>query len=334
MKESFALSLLFICAICRAQLSQDTIDAMTWGAEAKVTFQVVDYDGKPVTNAQFGVAWSYDYTNRHKERVIKTDKNGHVVLEEKSRGTFTYSIEKEGYYKSSGKYSLDVSGENHVKDGRWEPWNPTVEILLKEKRNPIPLARPSAWQRVIPFEISAGFDFEAGDWVAPFGKGSIADATFHIVSKLQSDENINRADQLRVVINSEDGGFIMLRQDLDSQMKSRYTAPTDGFERSSAYPRNQDQRGSGSMYDMALNADSYIVFRIRVEKDSEGRITKSRYGKIYTLKFGDVRMDGKNGYVTVDYFLNPTDNDTNLEWDGTNLTTGQRHDIEKFIGPL
>lgn len=81
MKSMLALFLGIFCMVCQAQLNQDTIDAMTWRAKTKVTFQVVDSRDSPVTNAQFSVGWSDDYTNRHKEKVAKTDKNGLFVLE-------------------------------------------------------------------------------------------------------------------------------------------------------------------------------------------------------------------------------------------------------------
>jgi len=327
-----------VFAADREQLSKDALNTFIHGAKFKETIQVVDSVGIPISNATVKVGLEQGASGKVKVYSGITDTNGCWTVEGYCSRYANYRIKKNGHYETYRErklFSADYASVNdRIKSGRWQPWNPTVQIVLKEKHNPIPLARPQAWQRVFPFDTSVGFDFEEGDLVTPFGKGKTTDVIFKIVSKIQADENIRRADHLELSFNSDDDGVVKLIQDTDSQMKSVYTAPSNGFDRVSTYQRNRELRGSGNMYDMALNSDEYLVFRIRVEKNSEGVIVKSHYGKIYTLKFGDVRMDEINGYVTVNYFLNTVNNDNNLEWNGFDLTTKKSRNIIKYIGPF
>jgi hypothetical protein len=48
---------------------------------------------------------------------------------------------KPGFYKSNVTYWFFKNYFDCVKDGRWIPWNPTVEVVLKEIRNPIKMRR-------------------------------------------------------------------------------------------------------------------------------------------------------------------------------------------------
>ena len=212
MKNLLFLCLVVVGTVCHAQLSQETVDAMTWGAKTKVTFRVVDSQDAPVSNALFCVGWSYDYTNRSKERTAKTDENGLFVLEVKSRGTFTYFVEKDGYYRSQGEHSFDVRGETRVKDGRWEPWNPTVKIVLKEKREPVPLEYISG-DFVFPCDTIVGFDFVKGDLVKPHGTGVHPDITvFYTVTNPANRFSIAMTNQIRVAASANEG-FLLRAKD-------------------------------------------------------------------------------------------------------------------------
>jgi len=54
-------------------------------------------------------------------------------------GDLNYWITKDGYYKTEGGYWFYPGPERSVKDGRWQPWNPTNTVVLKEIRNPVPM---------------------------------------------------------------------------------------------------------------------------------------------------------------------------------------------------
>ena len=69
------------------------------------------------------------------------------------------------------------------------------------------------------------------------------------------------------------------------------------------------------------------VPRIRTELDDEGNIKNAHYGKIY----GDFRLcESREKVVDIDflYYLNPTPNDRNLEWDRKHNLCPAARDID------
>lgn len=313
MKKTIFLLFAITCATCHAQLSQNTTDTMTWGAKTKITFHVVDYEGKSVSNATMRVVWSYDYTNKRKVLRTQTDEKGFVVIEEKSRGTFTYFVEKGGYYQSEGKHSFDVRGEIRVKGGRWEPWNPIVKVVLKEKRNPAPLVEKGG-KHIIPVsEEPLGFDFLSGEMLAPVGSGRIADLLFQY--EFQVTNNTGHCSLTLSTVNSDDG-MIVLQNDGWSTLKTLYEAPLDGYVPSISFER--DWKGRIFSKRKELGADAYVVFRCRTKRDAENNLISANYGILYgPLDFGRHGKNDKEGMMIFRSLFNPTPNERNLEWDGS-----------------
>ena len=46
-----------------------------------------------------------------------------------------YSVEKTGYYPVR-QHSYSAEAPVH---GKWQPWNPTIEVVLKRIKNPVPM---------------------------------------------------------------------------------------------------------------------------------------------------------------------------------------------------
>ena len=71
-------------------------------------------------------------------------------------------------------------------------------------------------------------------------------------------------------------------------------------------------------YKNGNDKDKCLCFRIRTLKDERGQIKSSYYGKIYgdiNIQLGYAYSIGGFGFL---YYLNPTPNDRNLEWDMKN----------------
>ena len=67
--------------------------------------------------------------------------------------------------------------------------------------------------------------------------------------------------------------------------------------------------------DQRLGDSEYLVFRVRTVLDDKGNIISARYGKIYgPIEYGDSDSN-QGGRVSFTYYLNPMDNDRNLEFD-------------------
>lgn len=57
------------------------------------------------------------------------------------------------------------------------------------------------------------------------------------------------------------------------------------------------------------------MFRVRTVLDDEGNIVSARYGKIYgPIEYGE-SDSGSGGKIRFTYYLNPTPNDRNVEFD-------------------
>ena len=91
-------------------------------------------------------------------------------------------------------------------------------------------------------------------------------------------------------------------------------APDAGY--SARLSRWYERRGENNS-----DKNRHYCFRIRTRRDAEGRIVSALYGKVY----GDFRINDLAG-IAFTYYLNPTPNDRNLEFDrktNFNLTDGR-----------
>ena len=104
------------------------------------------------------------------------DTNGLVTLEVPCiSGKVSYGPrDANGYYPT---YSEKFTFTGTEKD-RWQPWNPTVKLVLKRVVNPVPLYAKHFFllhSETIPKGKPISFDLMKADWVTPFGKGATAD---------------------------------------------------------------------------------------------------------------------------------------------------------------
>ena len=113
------------------------------------------------------------------------------------------------------------------------------------------------------------------------------------------------------------------------------TADVDGYARAfskSAWRRKKMVGPNVRHEDYSdVNADACHVFRIRSKFDEHGNLKEAYYGKVY----GDFQLRGtwKDGYdgVSFLYYLNPTPNDRNLEWDTKNNLCPKPGDVRAMI---
>ncbi|HAL92636.1 MAG TPA: hypothetical protein DCM68_06395 [Verrucomicrobia bacterium] len=219
---------------------------------------------------------------------------------------------------------------NQVSD-RWQPWNPTIELSLRRILNPIPMYVKDMRMDVNPFpalDENLGYDLEKGDWLSPYGIGQIADFIFQVhcdwsEGKSPYGEQYYHAT-LELTFSNEDDGIIEFR---DSQPElegsifrlSRF-APESGYTNRWFAERFTNKEGS-TLATISQRKDLNYFFRVRTKKDETGKIVSAHYGKIRgPLDFG---FRGKRNGLGMTYYLNPTPNDRNMEFDpNRNLFTG------------
>ena len=223
-------------------------------------------------------------------------------------------------YKS-GYYATHIGYQFYFDDKRR---NPTFTAILKKIGKPIAMdAKPiivelNIFKKTGPppiaFTNTAGYDLMTGDWVAPYGKGINADIIFteEFNKKSKTDyyykltvsfpdvgDSIQEFDEPLLIQNAQNG---------QSDLRSLHEAPADGYH-SQLVKESYAHSGQPSRSDYNQNAIYYI--RVRTKLDVNGNVASAHYGKIY----GD--------FMQFTYYLNPTPNDRNIEFDPKqNLISG------------
>jgi hypothetical protein len=300
---------------------------------AKITIHVVDETGKPVTNApvstfvidgyRAGSAWWGDVPN-YKKTTVRTDEHGVAVMTAPGAPQeFSYVVmDLTGYYFGGGTY---VFKEPSI-IGRWQPWNPTVELVLKAVGVQAPMYARKVWDEKIPDQGKpVGFDLMVGDWVSPYGKGIMPDFIFRLDSaptKTMTNWYGNLPRPVKLYDNkltiqfSNEGDGIQFVKALGGGLRLPRLAPTDGYQPTSSkrdwleQATNQLNRPFAK-WQSDYNKDANYFFRVRTKKDAAGNIVSALYGKIY----GDFSQDLGHGKIYFFYYLNPEPNSRNMEFD-------------------
>ena len=218
----------------------------------------------------------------------------------------------------------------------WQPDNVVVTVNLQRVERPLPLF---VRQFADPASDSVGSDLFSkcngnleldllkGDWLPPVGNGERTDVVFTRLPREDLGMGTNAIgiaasayrDTMSVMFTGEGNGLVEVACLDGAGIKIR-EAPNDGYRQNYVcWKRRGKDLQRSSHFDKRRN----FAFRIRTERDEKGKITSAYYGKIY----GDIdfkKLIGVNVEAVAApsfcYYLNPTPNDRNLEWDmKTNL---------------
>jgi len=291
------------------------------GARTKVVFRVVDDEGTPVPDVKVATGFWLPW-NDHNCYSGQTDINGDYTVRATSVGEMVWSAEKYGYYKSSGTdvFFLGEYPGGRIKFGRWQPYGAVKEVVLKRKKNPVPMkVHFSSFLDTnvlhIPVEdMQLGFDVLEWDWCSPYGKGKTGDIqVYYSIANRDKDRPWVYDSTVTLSLTNCVDGIHFCRGDGWSFFRSCYRADGIPFERSVSFSYySQPSRQS-----RLLEGADYLVFRIRTKTDETGEITHALYGKIYAP------IEFKKGRFFLNLYLNMRNNDTNLEWEPTkNLLPG------------
>lgn len=306
---------LLSCWLCAGKLlgvSPEVENARQHGARGRVTLHVADSTGKPVEKAQLSVAfWASDSSADVVVSGGQTDTNGCFGVEGKTVGDMNYTITKTGYYTTEGRYWFYPGSGRSVADGRWQPWNPTNTVVLKEHRNPIAMYAKHVDAPVPVRDAPVGFDLEVGDWVEPCGKGIKTDIFISYSGNIV--DMLTFSNQLVIACSNRMDGLQRAGKETWSPFVSAYEAPCDGYQPNMVL--SIDRTRHKILRREEVTASEYLVFRVRTVLDDKGNIVSARYGKIYgPIEYGESDTN-QGGMVRFTYYLNPTDNDRNLEFD-------------------
>jgi hypothetical protein len=311
MKKPLFVLLLLICIIgAIAQVPHPMLP------EAKVTVRVIDQDGKPVQGASVGVGFEFNTGSGTKsdEKHGPSDKDGLFSASGKTSGYVAYAATKQGYYRTEGEPFRSFTKE----DGKWQPYNPTLDVVLKRIIKPIPMYARMVETDLPLADEPIGYDLVEADWVAPHGRGKVGDFVFKLTKRVVSYKDYGAELQI-TFLNKQDGiqGFNAPPKK-GSELRSPHQAPEQGYEPSMSLRQGSSEQGS---YGFNKEDQNYL-FRVRTVVDEKGKIVSALYGKVY----GQLRyfpVDHKTAKLRFVYYLNPAINDRNVEFDpARNLFTG------------
>ena len=288
---------------------------------AKVTYQVIDQQGRAVEGAELQVGF-IEASSRSVKGI--TDTNGLFVAEDISSGGSGALVKKEGFHDGGGGCNFKFKDINKILN-RFEPWNPTVTVVMKKMRNPVPMSYLVGRKRFkIPvFDQPVGFDLEKADFVAPYGKGSRTDF-FVTATKI---ENVLEGATVQLTFPNKYDGILPFPFDKSdtSSFKWPYEAPLNGYterlskyskmfeetvDYSKAYPNNPyTEILKRCETNVKKDEEINYIFRVRSQVDANGNLVKACYGKIE----GDFNI-GRTGGFYFRYWFNP-DWTRNLEDD-------------------
>jgi len=295
----------FILSLLAFTFSAATIFAVEY-PQGQVTVQVVDEEGKPVQDAKvsigFEVAGKHDFGPETVPVEGTTDAQGRFTGT--GRGSFyvTYSAEKEGYYDADGKPVIFKSHKN----GKWEPWNPEVTVLLKKILDPVAMYARRISVKIPEENKPIGFDLAEGDLVAPYGKGVANDFVFTATKRVKSQDEYEMSVKL-AFSNPGDGIYPTSFLNDGSIFRMARFAPETGYLDQWEVLRSWSEARGGVG---EPNPDHCFFYRIRTVMKN-GKVERALYGKIY----GDIGMDPRKPSVLFTYYLNPNLNDRNMEFD-------------------
>lgn len=315
---------------------------------AKITIKVIDEEGMPVANANAGMGFMTPKgrgkgwgTNSSRASGV-TDSDGYFTGEGETQPRVSYSANKAGYYGVGGKFNNFTSVSGFIGFRKYQPWNPTVELVLKKIINPIAMyavnrgAPRKGELPVIPVTGRfVGYDLMVNDWVVPHGLGTHRDFLFK-VDVHRAISNRDYAVTLTLRFSNVGDGLIKYTPDTSkgtSALRLPHHAPVSGYidELVQHYERTPGVRkvrkGSRGNPDF----DTNYFFRVRTELDDDGNVIGGLYGKIHgEIRMGNhVRIYEQKPNVNFDYYLNPNNNDTNIEYDPEkNLFKGVPHRLK------
>ncbi len=286
--------------------------AIKHGAEGMLTLRVLDDEGYPVNAADIQVNFPTPLFPQKETKWI-TDTNGFCVLKGIATDDIVYSIKKSGYYETRGSYAFSRQKMPMVIDGKWQPWNSTNTVILKPVKNPVPMYVREIDVLIPVLDHPIGFDLKKGDWVSPYGGGVRSDflISFSKERRAKNDYDLNITLGF---LNQGDGiQEIEIENPKNSNLRMPYEASLVGYQTN--WISHAGQRPESGYFGTLVSDETKNYFyRVRTVMDENGEIKSALYGKIYGAILFDVR-GSETASLMFKYYLNPTPNDQNIEFD-------------------
>lgn len=312
MRREVFTALAFVVAVSAFAdaVDKDYAHALTFGADAALNVFIHDEDGQAVTGAS--VQCCFWFLSKDKSPTVRglTDDTGHFMAKERCSDDAHILVKCNGYYDSFVEPKMSQIATNpKVVNGRWQPYGGELPILLRKKKNPVPLDRYDGSHLKVPvLNEWIGFDMAEGDFVKPHGVGSVADFNLRYVwdGKVRSEYTGAKLD---IKFTSTHSGGYWFDKIKTSSFQGCMCADTNSaFEGEYHFFENRNGKKWTSY---RFPADKTLIVRSRCLVDKEGRLIEAYYGQVGYIEFSKSH-DG-SAYFGIGYTRNPQVNDPNLE---------------------
>ena len=310
-------------------------------ARCKMTVQVFDEAGQPISNANVSVGFNslqifpLDLRKTHSVKGV-TDREGKFTAKSATLPIIGFTVKKDGYYDSGESHTFSES-----KFGRWTPYNLTFPITLRKIENPVPMYAKKVETEEIPvFGKPVGFDLLMGDWVIPHGKGKVSDLVFTL--QLEYRGVMDYDGNLTIEMPRDGDGFVGISVSEKCYQSDfilpRY-APENGYKPAIEMIKHVGPGTPTSDVSTMMEEDFFI--RVRTVKDKNGNIKEALYGKIISNKKDPVAgimeppaisyriRDKDRAYINFTYYINP-DKTRNMEFDPEKNLLKEIHKIDRY----
>lgn len=344
MKNILVMTLGFLFQHLSAQEMPDRKPLVDLFMFAKITVLVHDESGNPVADSKLHIAFSHNngsYADGQNDFFVQTDANGKYVAESECTGAIFIEATKNGYYSSSREYQPTDWSKKHERGEKLQPWNPTVPIVLKKIGKAVPMYARGAPRKSVylPSRDEAhGYDLIEDDWVAPHGKGKVADLQMLAHMDVIDEENYDA--KMSITFPNQGDGWIALPElkGIESDMKYPREAPVEGYQADPIILKYRWRKPHDNQLPEGGNPYGYIL-RLRTKIDDKGKVVSAIYAKIIDgnlhppidprrlenpISFGAgpklMKQKGRESgcFFAMDYYLNPVPNDRRLEFDRKN----------------
>lgn len=283
------------------------------GLPGRVSITVHSIDGIPIEGAS--VMFAFSVLNHQDPNIVKavTDKNGIASGEAYVNDKIAIHVNKDGFYETFFYYNVWNAGKDCYKSGRWEPWDPMLNVVLyaRIKPNNSPMLMKTAHH--LTKEGVYGFDLLSKRMIDPGDKTGHAD--FYIWT---SGSFYDRATQFsdkwqKIVIlrfNHVGDGLIARKRNRESEFCFSYTAPISGYENPVEFIHSRANPEKSKPF--PVHGEDYFIFRVSRINDATGEL-EPFYGIIESLNHGKDWDTGEPDF-SITYRINTIPGDRNIEY--------------------
>lgn len=288
--------LIFTVALASSSMAQTRPEPHQW----KASLSVVDERAQPLAGAEIRISYYLPASPEKptaSDRITGfTDTNGVFRASHVDRSALLgFHVQKQEYYPTAFQYELGYAADDSPQ------WNLEQSLTLKRVLHPIAMYAKRVDAQPPVNGKAVGYDFTIGDWVSPHGKGVAPDVFFR---RDYSKRALNDYDyKLTITFPKQGDGiqtFAVPQDEKGSGLRSPYEAPETGYE-GEVTKVNISHPPETVEWD--YDPDRNYFIRVRTVLDEHGNVRSALYGKIY----GD--------FMHFSYYLNPTPNDRNIEFD-------------------